>query len=356
MDSVFKKEIYRLRLAITTSCVLRCKYCYVRKTNEKMSFRTAKKSIDYFLNTKGNKKIIIIYGGEPLLQFKNLKCIVSYIKNKSKKLGKEVTISLGTNGILLKLEHLKFFRDFKVKISLSLDGEFSTHDKNRIFKNNKGSFNAISRVLPKMFKIVPFENIGNLFAVHPANAHATFKNFIFLTKLGFQSINIEPILNIYWSPKELRSFLINLERIFDYTYNNIEKNKFVFLNSMNRELDKRLISNRPACPFYQDLEIYPSGSMAFSPFLINSKDKERFLIGNINQRINKKYLNCFLNTGNCRYCWDDYLDGYKQPYFCEALRYRNNLSIKMSNIITGLSKSNEIFNTYIKEAKRRIFE
>ena len=35
---------------------------------------------------------------------------------------------------------------------------------------------------------------------------------------------------------------------------------------------------------FENLEVYPEGEMAFSPFLINSEKREQYIIGNINQK------------------------------------------------------------------------
>jgi len=95
----FSKEIYALRLSITTGCILGCKYCFVKKTNQMMDFLTAQKAIDLLLISPGKKKLLLIYGGEPLLH-PSLKKIILLALDKAKNLKKELDISLATNCLL----------------------------------------------------------------------------------------------------------------------------------------------------------------------------------------------------------------------------------------------------------------
>lgn len=77
------KEIFSLKLSITTACNLNCRYCFVTKNSRYIDLETAYKAIDFFLLSKGEKKILILYGGEPLLH-PSLKTIILYTKNVPK--------------------------------------------------------------------------------------------------------------------------------------------------------------------------------------------------------------------------------------------------------------------------------
>jgi sulfatase maturation enzyme AslB (radical SAM superfamily) len=110
-----------LTLNISDECNFRCKYCVYSgiyestrsHSDKKMELSTAKKAVDLFLKTLGNKKrgvkynkvYIGLYGGEALLEFGLIKDIVKYVKVKvaQKGLDKlyEVEFRLSTNGYLL---------------------------------------------------------------------------------------------------------------------------------------------------------------------------------------------------------------------------------------------------------------
>jgi len=357
------KEIYLLRLAITTKCILRCRYCFIRKNNKAISYLTAIKALNLFLESPGNEKILIIYGGEPLLYPDLVKKIIIYSQKRAKILKKSLIVSLGTNGILLNQKLLNFFQETNTKLAISIDGKKRFHNKARVFKNQKGSFNYIFNQLPLIFKYIKKENLCVLFGVLPSSAYKMYDNLIYLVNLGFDSINIEPVQNpqFKWSKKQKKAFLANLIKFIKHIHKNIHYGKFIFLNSVNRELrNKRLSVKKNTCPFFENLEVYPEGEMAFSPFLINSENKKRYIIGNIKDGLLKKYIFCNFNPNNenCQSCWQNYLGDENNDYgdSNEVLRWRNDYSIYLAWKISVISKQQPIFKKYIEEAKKRIFE
>lgn len=359
------KEIYLLRLAITTCCILRCRYCFVYKNNRVMPYAIAVKAINLFLDSPGKEKILIIYGGEPLLHFDLLKKIINLAQKKAKILGKFLIISVGTNGILLDKGKLDFFRRTNTKLAISLDGQKEFHNKGRVFKNKKGSFDSIFKKIPLVTENIKKENLCVLFGVLPSSAYKMYDNLIYLTNLGFNSINIEPIQSslFKWSAKQKNSFENGLRKFIGYIYKNIKQGNFLFLNTINRELKNHRISDRhkSICPFYQNLEVYPDGETAFSPFLINSENKNQYIIGDIKDGLRKKYIYCNFNPNNenCKNCWQDYyLGGDNRDYgdSNEVLKLRDIYSIYLAKKILTLSKQQLIFKRYIQKAKKRIFE
>lgn len=89
---------YLMVLNLTENCNLRCRYCYLseeyqftrNRTENRMSFETAKKAVDRYFSylERIKKKIpnkkagITFYGGEPLLEFSLIKRIVNYCREK----------------------------------------------------------------------------------------------------------------------------------------------------------------------------------------------------------------------------------------------------------------------------------
>jgi uncharacterized protein len=361
---IFNKEIYRLRLAITTNCILKCRYCFVQKSNKVISYSLATEVINLFLKSPGKEKLLMIYGGEPLLYFPLLKKIIIFARKRAEQLGKFLTISVGTNGILLNENELIFFNEMNVKLAISIDGQKEFHDKSRIFPNGKGSFEYIFSKLPLIFKKSRNENICALFGVLPSSASKMYKNLIYLTKLGFKSMNIEPIEHpkFRWTPNHQRSFIINMINFGKFMLKNIFNKNFIFLNSVTREIKGTGPSNKKnICPFFRNLEIYPSGEMAFSPLLLNSKYKNQYIIGDIQRGFLEKYRKCLFspNNKNCINCWQSYLSKAKVQNFGNSdkiLKWRNKYSVLLTQKVLNLSKENLIFQEYLEEAKRRIFE
>ncbi len=133
------KRLSIMYLNISTFCNLACKYCFIENNPisnncfQKMDFKTAKIAVDKFLREINKNNIeeaqIIIYGGEPLTNFDMLEKIVQHIrKNKN-----DLAVTIITNGTLLREKEIKFLKENKIGIGISLDGPKKINDKNWIY-------------------------------------------------------------------------------------------------------------------------------------------------------------------------------------------------------------------------------
>jgi len=82
-----------------------------------------------------NQKLIILYGGEPLMNFEVIKEIVSRVEEhkKDNKLSENTNILLITNGSLLDGETSDFLNAHSVQIAVSVDGDESATDSCRVY-------------------------------------------------------------------------------------------------------------------------------------------------------------------------------------------------------------------------------
>lgn len=351
------KEIYRCWLAITSDCILRCKYCFLEKRPGVMKYTIAKRAIDFFITSPGRQKLLYFYGGEPLMYFGLLRRLILYAQKKSLKSNKKLTISIGTNGILLKQQYLDFFKQNHVRMALSIDGDMDTHDSNRIFKDGKGSFSALAGKIGLIKRILPKRYVYISCCVHPNNAHKIFDNFIYLTKLGFRNFSIEPIcVTAVWDGDKTSLFLANFRKIVKFLYEEAKNNNFFFLSSINRVfnsyLKKKNISN---CPFARRLEIWPSGNIYFSPFVVNfNHSSGRYAVGNIKNGILDIYEKCVFNFNNdrCIYCKKKYYREYARHILTGGpTELREEISKEAAECFIRASFKNRIFKDYISQAK-----
>ena len=98
-------------LIITTKCNFSCTYCVAHDLDAMtMDLDSGKKSIDMFVALgKGAKNIEFIFtGGEPLLNFFNLKSLVIYAEEKSKEFNMNPFFVIKTNGSLFESEIVDF--------------------------------------------------------------------------------------------------------------------------------------------------------------------------------------------------------------------------------------------------------
>lgn len=356
-----QKQINKIKLAITTKCNLNCDYCFVKKTNEDMGWGTAKNAIDLLLESEGEDKLLSIYGGEPLLNFRLIEKICPYAILQAKRLKKNLTMSICTNATLLEKERLDFFRKYGVRLIISLVGEKADHDKFRNFGKDKGSYEIIARILPMVFKKIPPEYLGVSFCLFPSTVQGMKENFNHLLNLGFNYINFEIIHHFQdWHEEAQEKFQSGLNNIIKLVLNNIPKGNFIFLNPINWEIKYQKISQSMSleCPFWYKVEIYPSGAMAFSPFLLNSPNSEKYLIGNINQAFSGKFKKCQYSPGSpdCQKCQSEYFPTQENvDRGAEKIsEISQRFCLKAAEKIKNTASGSKEFSLYIQKIKKEV--
>ena len=146
MPTLYNNGDYQdITLSITEECNLRCKYCYMvgKNSEHRMSFETAKKIIDYFVDHKeslfdSDYLILDFIGGEALLEIDLIDQIVDYFRLTTYQKGSvwfgRFRVSLQSNGILVDSEPVqKFLRKNKnlVSLGITIDGTKEKHDLQR---------------------------------------------------------------------------------------------------------------------------------------------------------------------------------------------------------------------------------
>lgn len=140
-----------LYLLVTDGCNLRCTYCFEETPSLTGPFRpthmnkeTVIKALDLFAAMTaqyGNpekKKVIHLYGGEPLVNRKAVYEAVSYTNELKARgaLPDNCQIAIVTNGVLLNEEDARLFATHNVTVGLSIDGPASITDFYRIPKRH----------------------------------------------------------------------------------------------------------------------------------------------------------------------------------------------------------------------------
>ncbi len=144
-------ERYRLMvLMISQYCNMQCSYCYAGEGTYGMpSFMDSeigKISLD--VANKLNIPNIQFYGGEPLLNFKLIKKLITYAESR----GYEFSYGLVTNGTLITDEVADFLKHHDFEVTVSLDGPPKVHNECRRFKGGQGSHNHVIRGIEKLNK------------------------------------------------------------------------------------------------------------------------------------------------------------------------------------------------------------
>lgn len=176
-----------LIVELTESCNIRCTYCVFdeadtseRDHSEKnISDEVALQSIDdFFKRTNGEEGYLVFYGGEPLLNFKLIKKMVKHANYISS--GK-IRFSFTTNGISLSREKFDFLVEHDFKITVSVDGPKEIHDKRRVLKNGKGTFEIIESNLKELLsfnKNYYYSNVEFNCVISDSNDIHNINNFL----------------------------------------------------------------------------------------------------------------------------------------------------------------------------------
>ena len=160
LDDKFNSSICRnVTLQITSSCNLRCTYCYEHhKCEEDMTYETATSIIDsvfdmydrddnIFINHHTRAIILEFIGGEPLIKAGLIERVCDYWFKQGILRGipfiPYTRISFATNGVAwFTKESQHFIKKYSkfLSITVSIDGVKELHDLHRIDKGGNGSF------------------------------------------------------------------------------------------------------------------------------------------------------------------------------------------------------------------------
>lgn len=188
-----------LCLLVTHDCNLRCGYCFADTGSfggcrQLMSKETAEQAVEFAIaGSKMRHNLELdIFGGEPLMNWVTVEHIVQYARRREHETGKNIKLTLTTNGTLLNDAKIKFLNENRVMLVLSLDGKKETHDAMRPFPNNTGSYDAAV----KGFKKVIDSRDGKNYYLRGTYTHFS-KNFcddvLDMTKVG-KEISVEPVV------------------------------------------------------------------------------------------------------------------------------------------------------------------
>lgn len=201
-------RVSTLYLVLTHQCNYRCKYCFeVNFEDEKLDGKmmeedTVKKSIDLFVRQfqasqlDNQRCLIILYGGEPLLNRKAVFYAINYIKRLQEKEvlpknGTEVVII--TNGSLIKESDALFFKENNVVALVSLDSPIEAiNDFCRIDIHGKG---AAERTI-EAIKILKENNVEVSISVTitPYNVDSLEQFPDWLEKMGINSYGLNQLV------------------------------------------------------------------------------------------------------------------------------------------------------------------
>lgn len=295
---------------VTKDCQLACKYCYLvgKNINERMSFDTAKKAIDYILSREDDfKEKSVIWdfiGGEPFLEIDLIDKVCDYIKTEMYRLNhhwfNSYRFSFSTNGINY---HEKKVQDFinknhaHLSIGITIDGTELKHDLNRVYKHSgKGSYKDVVKNIPLWIKQFPHE--GTKVTISSVDIPYIKESVLHLYSLGIKEVNINVVFEDVWKDGDDKLFenqLIELaDAIIDGGYYKDYACSF-YSEHIGKPMDIKL-ENQNWCGAGKMLSVDAAGNFypctRFAQYSLRSK--KAVIIGNIHDGIDKNKLRPFL--------------------------------------------------------------
>jgi uncharacterized protein len=181
-------------------CNLDCKYCfylekeklYPDQTKWRMSDEVLEAYISQYILSQNVPEISFAWqGGEPtLLGVVFFRKVVELQKKYAD--GKKIHNALQTNGTLLDDEWCSFLTENGFLIGLSIDGPAHLHDKYRVDKQQKPTFDAVMRGLEFLKKHKT--DFNTLTVVNRANSQEPLAVYHFLKQIGSGFIQFIPLV------------------------------------------------------------------------------------------------------------------------------------------------------------------
>ena len=203
-------ELKALCLNIAHTCNLTYSYCFAGQGSYKgdtalMPYETGKAALDMLVRMSGTRRNLEVdfFGGEPLLNWQTVKRLVAYGRSIEKEYSKNFRFTLTTNGMLVDDDVIDFCNREMHNVVLSLDGRKEVHDRFRVDRAGRGSYD---KIVPRFQEFVRRRGDQNYYIRGTYTRHnLDFLNDVkHMADLGFTQLSMEPIVTAPDDPEALR--------------------------------------------------------------------------------------------------------------------------------------------------------
>lgn len=181
------------------ACNLQCQYCYYPQLNNATSkvmhdelIEALIKQYIYAQPTYVKEINFVWQGGEPLLAGKSFYHKVFMWQKKYARNDVVITNTFQTNGCLLDLEWIEFFKDQKVVLGISLDGNEKLHNQFRYSKKGQGSYGDVIQAVKLCQRYQLEFNI--LTVIHDGMVDYVDEIYAHFIKLGISVVQFQPLI------------------------------------------------------------------------------------------------------------------------------------------------------------------
>lgn len=234
------RKVKEITFQVTEDCCLRCTYCYQNnKTQNKLSWETAKTLLDNLLNDKydyinsqNTLGIILDFiGGEPFMEIDLIGRIVEYAFNTMIEMDHPwlyySIVNLCSNGVLYTTPKVQeYFKRYGLltHLTISIDGNKELHDSCRIDLNGNGSYDkAIEAV--KLYRSQFNQEAPTKMTLAPNNIHYLYKAVLNLINENYKEVHLNCTYEPGWTVTHAQIMYQELKKLADYLIDNNLYNK-----------------------------------------------------------------------------------------------------------------------------------
>ena len=319
-EKQFAAPIKSMCLLAAMDCNMHCDYCFAGDGEysigkKLMSAEVGKAALDYLLEHSGNRRFLEVdfFGGEPLMNWKALKEIIAYGRERKKEYKKAFRFTVTTNGTLLDDEKIDFINKEMSNVVLSIDGRRIVNDRMRHRHDGKSVYDTI---VPKYKELVEKRNHQNYYVRGTFTKYnLDFSEDVFhLNELGFDQISVEPVVSSPRDPyalteKELPAVFKEYEKLAERLLENDKKGShFNFFHFM-LELDQGpcAIKRLRGCGCGNEyVAVTPDGDIYPCHQFVGKEGYKmgNILTGELDTSMKEKFASAHIySKEDCKRCW-----------------------------------------------------
>lgn len=202
LDDVVVPSVQSLSLNVSSGCNLSCGYCYadrgsfLGRQSKSMTAEVAFAGVDALFEQADPRAPVTVgfLGGEPLINRQLVHGTVHYAEQQAARRGLDLRFSITTNGTLLRDDDVQLLRGRRFAVTVSVDGDAVTHDRQRPLagRGRSGSFAALARGMAPLLAEPGLAQISARVTVG-RNTLQLEERVAAILALGFEEVGISPL-------------------------------------------------------------------------------------------------------------------------------------------------------------------
>lgn len=218
LNAALFPPVTHIELIHTEGCNLACSYCFEKNMlgYRKMPLDIAQAAVDLLFKYSHNEPHLYIthFGGEPTLNFPAIRNVTEYTEQKATVLGKSIRFDMTSNGVLFTESMVDYFAQHRIMVLLSVDGLEPTHNRYRVDKRGRGTFERVMKGLSLLKRVQPW--IGVKMTVMPQNAPYLFEDVLGLHDRGVNQFIIGYATGVKWCEEDMECYREQLAKLFQW--------------------------------------------------------------------------------------------------------------------------------------------